>query len=412
MSSAKAALEVVVDHRVAAVLDHDDLRRGSARATAAPRPASAALAEARRSGPSVASVAEVGHERVRAVLVDVGVGQVVGPDGGASASPALRSTIDVHLAAGEVDQRRGPRPAPPARQTQTPFIATSSVGGVEGGRGGADRGEHPAPVGVVAEDRALEQVAAGDAAGDLDGVVLGRPRRRTVDRDVVVGALGVGEQLQGEVGADLRSRASVKSAGAGVTPRGAARPAATTVSLVDMQPSESSRSKRDPGRRRAAPCRASAGVDDGVGGEHDEHRGQRRREHAGALGHPADRPAVALRRRPVLADGVGGHDRARRRRRRRRRTGRAAAASTPASSRSIGEQLSRSGRSSRRATSTGADRRARPATCSAVRVGGLEALRRRCSVGAAGVEHDRVDAGRRRRPARSRAPGWPCTGCW
>ena len=54
-----------------------------------------------------------------------------------------------------------------------------------------------------------------------------------------------------------------------------------------------------PGRRwsrsraRSASSR-SAAVDDGVGGEHDEHRGQRRGEHAGALGHAADRPAVAL----------------------------------------------------------------------------------------------------------------------
>src|SRR3712207_6942020 len=35
--------------------------------------------------------------------------------------------------------------------------------------GGADAGEHPAPVRVLAEDRALEQVAAGDAAGHDHG---------------------------------------------------------------------------------------------------------------------------------------------------------------------------------------------------------------------------------------------------
>ena len=43
------------------------------------------------------------------------------------------------------------------------------------------------------------------------------------------------------------------------------------------------------------------GVGDGVGGDDDEHRGERRREHRGALGHPADRPAVARARRAVLA---------------------------------------------------------------------------------------------------------------
>ena len=63
--------------------------------------------------------------------------------------------------------------------------------GLEGGVGGADRGQHPAPVGVLAVDGALEEVVAGDGAADLDGVVLGggvdhldpdvlgwRPRRR------------------------------------------------------------------------------------------------------------------------------------------------------------------------------------------------------------------------------------------
>ena len=66
-----------------------------------------------------------------------------------------------------------------------------------------------------------------------------------------------------------------------------------TVSLVDMQPSESSRSKLTRVAARSAVSRSAAG-DHGVGGEHDEHGGQLRREHAGALGHPADRPAGAL----------------------------------------------------------------------------------------------------------------------
>ena len=90
-------------------------------------------------------------------------------------------------------------------QTQTPFIATSRSAGSNAACGGADAGQHPAPVGVVAEDRGLEQVAAGDAAADLDGVVLGGGVERG-DRDLVVGALGVAEQLHGEVGAGLGER--------------------------------------------------------------------------------------------------------------------------------------------------------------------------------------------------------------
>ena len=61
----------------------------------------------------------------------------------------------------------------------------------------------------------------------------------------------------------------------------------STVSLVDRQPSESTRSKLTPVAAFSAVC-STAGVDDRVGGEDDEHRGQARREHAGALGHAAD----------------------------------------------------------------------------------------------------------------------------
>ena len=64
-----------------------------------------------------------------------------------------------------------------------------------------------------------------------------------------------------------------------------------TVSLVDMQPSESVRSKVTRvavAQRAGRPGRAvrSASVV-----EHDEHRGQRRGQHARALRHAADRPA-------------------------------------------------------------------------------------------------------------------------
>ena len=76
MSSANARLQRVVDHRVAAVLDHHDLavelleprqRLDSSVAAFA----SAACGRGRRSVRSC---------RVRRVLVDVVVGEVVGPD--------------------------------------------------------------------------------------------------------------------------------------------------------------------------------------------------------------------------------------------------------------------------------------------------------------------------------------------
>ena len=65
----------------------------------------------------------------------------------------------------------------------------------------------------------------------------------------------------------------------------------STVSLVDMQPSASMRSKVDAARgpqRSVERGRSTIGV----GGDHAEHGGQARGEHAGALGHAADGPAV------------------------------------------------------------------------------------------------------------------------
>ena len=100
--------------------------------------------------------------------------------------------------------------------------------------------------------------------------------------------------------------ASAKSSIAGVTPL-APLAMIVTVSLVDMQPSESSRSKLVRGRGAQRGVELGGG-DDGVGGEYDEHGRQLRRQHAGALGHPADRPAVALDD-DLLAHRVGGHDR-------------------------------------------------------------------------------------------------------
>ena len=129
--------------------------------------------------------------------------------------------------------------------------------------------------------------------------------RAHLDRDVVVRALGVGDELAGEVGADLRHGIREVGRRAGATPE-APEASSTTVSLVDMHPSESTRSKvsRSP---RAGRRRGRRGGD-GIRRDDDEHRRERRGEHAGALGHAADRPALALGDRG-LRDGVGGEDR-------------------------------------------------------------------------------------------------------
>jgi hypothetical protein len=74
------------------------------------------------------------------------------------------------------------------------LIATSTSSGSNAALVVPIAAEDPAPVRVVAEERRLDQVAAGDRAADLDRVVL-VGRAGTVDRDVLRGPLGVGEQL-------------------------------------------------------------------------------------------------------------------------------------------------------------------------------------------------------------------------
>ena len=100
--------------------------------------------------------------------MDVVVGEVVGPDRG-------------RLVARRAG-RRGRAPRAPVRSTRAPVLADPAGAadldavdrdvravGVEGGPGRADGGQDAAPVGVVAEDRALEEVVAGDRRGPPRG---------------------------------------------------------------------------------------------------------------------------------------------------------------------------------------------------------------------------------------------------
>jgi len=64
--------------------------------------------------------------------------------------------------------------------------------------GRSHRGEHPAPVRVLAIDGALEQVAPGDGTPDGHRVVLGR-RAGHLDGDGLAGPFGVQHQLPGQV---------------------------------------------------------------------------------------------------------------------------------------------------------------------------------------------------------------------
>ena len=142
-------------------------------------------------------------------------------------------------------------PTPPERHTVTPLIATSMASGSKRRRRGADRREDAAPVGIATEDRALEPVVARD--GPRRQAHRFRCRRAHIDPDVVRGSLRVphhcmARSAQTSVG-PARSRGPARGSGG-------TRGGTTTVSLVDMQPSESGRRWEvavvapSPGRRR------------------------------------------------------------------------------------------------------------------------------------------------------------------
>ena len=232
---------------------------------------------------------------------------------------------------------------------------------------------------------------------DLDGVVLvGRSEHR--DRDLVVGALGVGEQLHRQVGAGAGQR--VGQVGQGRRdPAGAAGQDGHRVvgghAPVGVEPVEA-----DPGRRAQRGVEVG-GVDHGVGGEDDEHRGELGREHAGALGHAADAPAAAVDD-DLLADRVGGHDRL-------GRVGAAVRAEGVVRRVDAGEhggavvgEPDQPG---------GADHDVDRADAEVVGdplgdgVGGLEAVGAGVAVGAAGVEDDRADDAVLDAPARLHSTG-------
>src|SRR5699024_195451 len=122
---------------------------------------------------SVVSVVMVGVARspsggVGGVLVDVVVGEVVGPDGHLVGA-GVQVDLDPHVAAPEVDERAVLAHTAPAAHRDAVDRHVELVR-LEGGRRRADGREHPPPVGALAADRALEEGAAGDAPGPLAAV--------------------------------------------------------------------------------------------------------------------------------------------------------------------------------------------------------------------------------------------------
>ena len=154
-------LELVVEHGVAAVLDDDE---GAPEPLEPGQRLDEGLGLGRRH-PQGRGVDEAAHRAGRRaawagwsscavgrVLVDVVVGEVVGPDGrGLPAGVQVDEHVDLRDRTGR--RRVRSAPTPPARHTGTPFIVTSSSSASNAGGGRADGGEDAPPVGVGAEDR-------------------------------------------------------------------------------------------------------------------------------------------------------------------------------------------------------------------------------------------------------------------
>ena len=284
MSAANARLERVVGHRVAAVLDDDDL-------------AVELLEPRQRLGEHRAPWCggrRRCHDDVRRVLFDVRVRQVGGADGRLAATDA-EVDGDVDVGAGQVDLARTRR----ADAVDADRRAVERHGDpirIQLDRRHPDGGQHPAPVRVGAEQRGLDQAVAGDDAGGDQRVVLAGGAGDG-DGDPLGDALGVGLQLRAQVVADrehggvefVLARRDLAGAGGqqqhGVVGRAAA---------VDVEPVEGPRG----GLAQRAVERV--GVGDGVGGDDAQHGRQRRRQHARALRHAADGPVVRVVQRNLL----------------------------------------------------------------------------------------------------------------
>ena len=145
---------------------------------------------------------------------------------------------------------RAPGAPTPSTHTGEPLNDTRDPVGIEGDRRHADRGEHPAPVGVGAEQRGLDQAVAGDQPGGGQRVGLDG-RAGDGDRDALGDALGVGLQLGAQVVAHPQ-HGVVEFALAGRDLAGARGEQQHGVvggaAAVDVEPVEGQR-----GRRGAAP---------------------------------------------------------------------------------------------------------------------------------------------------------------
>ena len=303
--------------------------------------------------------------------------------------------------------RRGPvrstpsrgSPAAPLRQTWTPLIDDVQIVRLEHRLGGADGGSTRPQLGSLPNSAHLSRLLrAIERPTSTASSSLAAPT--TSIRDLLGGALGVGDQLARR-GRRRRCAAPRRIRGtSGDAPGRAAGQHDHRVvgghAAVGVDPVEG-----DPRPPRAAPRPARCASTAASVVMHAQHRRQARREHAGALGHAADRPAVGRARRPAWPWCRScGSPRPRRRRRRRQRGDRGVDA---------GEQLGhrqpladQPGRADRDVAGTDVERGG-DLLGGAVGVG--ETVRTGARVGAAGVEDDGAQPAVAERPAADHSTG-------
>ena len=220
------------------------------------------------------------------------VREVVGPDrGGRPRRRAGRRRRAPRGAVRSTSVRSSP--TPPARQTCTPFMVTSRAAGSKAAAVVPTAASTRPQLGSLpntahlnrllrATARATSSASSTDAAERTSTAMSWWAPSASATSWRASDGADLGHGIRQVVGADLDARGAGGEQHDGVVGRHAA---------VGVDPVE--------GRRRRAPQHGVevGAVDDGIRRDDDEHRRQRRGEHAGALGHATDRPAVAPRHR-------------------------------------------------------------------------------------------------------------------
>ncbi len=296
------------------------------------------------------------------------------------------------------------RSSPDGALAAHPHAVDRDVEGVrlEGGaRWCPTGGQDPTPVGVLAVDGALEQVAAGQRPSDLDARRPRWPRRSTSMRTSLLAPSASPTSWRAR-SAQTAVTAAVSCWRRGLRAGGAARQQQHRVvgghAAVGVDPVEGHAGRRPQGGVEVR------GVGHGVGGDDDEHRGQRRaracrrpwpcrRREPGAR--PGDACLATVSVVMIAAAAAGPPSGA----------SAVTARSTPPGS-SVHRQpyADQPGRADGDLART--DAQDRGGVLGGAR-GCREAVRARARVGAAGVEDDRPERAGASGPARSRAPVRP-----